>query len=323
MLLVYDGDRNKTKLTSANYKFQKIAYFSTYFPRYSESAVYREFLKLVELEFEVESIALYSSDPGPIPNDAMGLMDSTVAIEDIGFLSRTSTHLKRMFTSPIKYWKAFFKQLFDAPFFKRKRFETLKLFSAGVMLARTVEKKKIEHLHVHHADKPASVALTAHRLTGIPYSITSYSKDLFGKNPDLKAKLENATWVTTISRFHKNYLLDFDPFLEKEKVEVVPVGVDLSIFTPEKDEKNLLQKPRVLAITRLTQNSGVDLLIKASKILASLNVDFETVIVGDGPERERLQSITNKLRLNRHVRLAGARRIEEILDLMRKADVFV
>lgn len=323
MLLVYDGIQKNGKTDLKAYRLKKVAYFSTFFPLYSESVAYREFLKLLELELDVTSIAVDNGDPGPIPNDALKLVDKTTALKKLPFFARLGAHFRRWSRSPFKYWGAFFKQLFDAPLFARRKSEAIRLFHYGVLLARILENAEIEHLHVHHAGIPASIALTAYRLTGIPYSVTTYSRDLHTKNPDLKATLRQAEWITTMSLYDKEYLLDIDPFLEKEKITVLPAGVDLTLFTPEKDEKNLLQKPRVLAITHLTDNSGVDLLIKASKILASLDVEFETVIVGDGPERARFQSMANKLRLNQHVRLAGARRLEEILDLMRKADLFV
>ncbi|HHL72793.1 MAG TPA: glycosyltransferase, partial [Bacteroidetes bacterium] len=68
---------------------------------------------------------------------------------------------------------------------------------------------------------------------------------------------------------------------------------------------------------------GFDILIKAAKILELNNLDFEIVIAGDGEAKADLQTLTNTLRLNRYVRITGARRMEEILDLLRRAEVFV
>lgn len=322
MLLVYDNQNGlQVKLRDSISK--RVAYFSASFPKYSESCVYREFIKLLEMEFNVEAISLSQGDPGPIPNEARWLVNSTPAIKQQPLFWKMGAHLRRAIASPFRYWGAFFKQLFDTSLFNRSKFKAMKLFYYGVLLARMLQERKIEHLHVHFADIPASIALTAHRLTGIPYSIASYSKDVFSNNPDLKMKLRKASWITTISSYHKQHLLDQDPFLEAAKIEVVPPGVDLSLYTPEKDEKDVLQKPRVISISKLVENSGIEQLLTTYKLLAAKKLDFEAVIVGDGPEKYRLQQLTNELRLNRHVRFAGALRVEEILELMRTADVFV
>ncbi len=40
----------------------------------------------------------------------------------------------------------------------------------------------IRHLHAHYANIPAKVALIAHRIAGVAYSITTHAKDVFQGN---------------------------------------------------------------------------------------------------------------------------------------------
>ena len=301
---------------------KKIGYFSHRFPDYSESKVYREFLKMEELEFDVRAIAISLPGIAPMPNEALGLLNRTIILDEFGKFSRFFFHTARFFRSPVRYISTLFKHILDVSIFTRSIFKAISIFSDGVVLANVLEKEKIEHLHVHFIDKPGSIALAAHRLTQIPYSVSSHHRDIFEENLDLNAKVENAGWVRTISKYGRDYLLKSCPSLEREKLKVLPISVDMNIFTGERSEKNALQKPRILTIMPLTDENNLDLIIQASKLLDSRDVEFETIIVGEGPEKAKLQKKINQMRLNQRVRLSGLLRMEEVRLILKTADIF-
>jgi len=60
-------------------------------------------------------------------------------------------------------------------------------------------------------------------------------------------------------------------------------------------------------VGRLVTEKGVDVLLEAAAKLQRENVDFRLKIIGDGPDRQRLESIAAKLSLNGSVNFLGYR----------------
>jgi glycosyltransferase involved in cell wall biosynthesis len=61
----------------------------------------------------------------------------------------------------------------------------------------------------------------------------------------------------------------------------------------------------VVAIGRLARQKGFDLLLRAMARVAPAFPEWSTVIIGKGPERERLQQLSEELGLRERVRLLG------------------
>lgn len=75
--------------------------------------------------------------------------------------------------------------------------------------------------------------------------------------------------------------------------------------------------PLLLALGRLHQNKGFDVLLQALKRLSGVYL----WIVGDGPERQSLNSLAKRLRIDDRVRFLGWR--EDALQFISSADVVV
>ena len=323
MLLVYKKETTEAANFTATRLMKTIAVFGEVLPRYSDSAVYREILALQDKGLSLKPISRLRRHPGPLPNEALRLFSETLFLSDTGFFSRAKEHVKRFLSQPFRYTGTLLRQIFEGSLWPWGVFQSLKLFSDGLVLARTLEQEEISHVHVYHFRKTASVALVAGRLARVSFSVMVRGDDLDQNFRRLRAKMNEAEWITVPTKQLKEFLVKKADITSPEKVRVIPPGVDMAQFTPEREEKNLLQKPRVLAVGSLTTESGFDILIKAAKILELNNLDFEIVIAGDGEAKADLQTLTNTLRLNRYVRITGARRMEEILDLLRRAEVFV
>ncbi|MDQ7052056.1 MAG: glycosyltransferase [candidate division KSB1 bacterium] len=89
------------------------------------------------------------------------------------------------------------------------------------------------------------------------------------------------------------------------------------------DEKESLFQYRLVTVTQLAPNRGLEAFLTCCKILDARHVDFEAIIIGEGPDRQKLQETANRYRLNHRVRFSGARRMEEIIEIMGRADLFV
>jgi len=87
-----------------------------------------------------------------------------------------------------------------------------------------------------------------------------------------------------------------------EKVDLIPNGVDVATFSPGPRDAELAaryglaQGDRVLVIPRrLDPKNGVDVLVGALPHLLSKHPDTKTLLIGDGPERARLEALADSL----------------------------
>jgi glycosyltransferase involved in cell wall biosynthesis len=108
-------------------------------------------------------------------------------------------------------------------------------------------------------------------------------------------------------------------------VEVVPPAVDLERFTPgdARTAREALGLPEAgpvaVCIRRIVPRMGIDVLLRAWSGLESGLL----VVVGEGPERARLERLADELGLGPRVRFAGKVADAELPDWYRAADVCV
>ena len=74
------------------------------------------------------------------------------------------------------------------------------------------------------------------------------------------------------------------------------------------------------AVGRLSPEKGFDLLIRAVAQLNNAGCDLQLVIAGDGPERDSLQTLIDKLQLGDRILLLGHR--SDMIDVYQAMDVF-
>lgn len=105
----------------------------------------------------------------------------------------------------------------------------------------------------------------------------------------------------------------------RERVEVVKIGLDLSLFP---FEPRVRERPLIVIQTgRLVEKKGVDLSIRAfGKALPQLG-QAELWIIGDGEERLALETLARDLGIDRHVRFLGMLSHVEYRDAMRRAHI--
>jgi glycosyltransferase involved in cell wall biosynthesis len=114
-------------------------------------------------------------------------------------------------------------------------------------------------------------------------------------------------------------------FIPRHRIHVVPNGVDTAMFRPNRaaaraklglDESESL----VVAAGRLSHDKGMHTAIEA---LARTAVPARLVIVGDGPERGRLEQLSRSLGVADRVRVTGAQAPETVADYLAASDVFL
>lgn len=108
--------------------------------------------------------------------------------------------------------------------------------------------------------------------------------------------------------------------------EVVPwqkitPAIDVGIFCYNSDPS--LKGLKILTVARLHWIKGLEYALEAMNLLKTRGVDFEYVIVGDGPDLERLLYATHQLGINKNVRFLGRKEPREIAVLMKEHSLYL
>ena len=109
---------------------------------------------------------------------------------------------------------------------------------------------------------------------------------------------------------------------------VIPFGVKEALLA--QDEHEIVMREQhgiapgsmiVLSVGRLIERKGTEYLVRAASSLASRG-DVHFVIVGEGPERARLERLTAGLGVRDHVTFAGAVPNAQLAAYYRQCDIF-
>ncbi len=115
------------------------------------------------------------------------------------------------------------------------------------------------------------------------------------------------------------------------KVEVIPAGVNLDMFTPVEQtaarrELGLGEENIILYVGRVEPLKGIDILVRAAPLLECAG-DFRLLIVGGNPsgdaERERLESLAEDLGIRDSVTFTGPVPQDRLPYYYSASDIFV
>lgn len=106
-------------------------------------------------------------------------------------------------------------------------------------------------------------------------------------------------------------------------------GVDIENFVPRAAREDLVRryglagKVVLLSVSRLVERKGHAQVLKALARLRESVPDFHYLIVGDGPEWQRIEGLIRELGLEGRVSMAGKVAAEELTDFYNCCDLFV
>jgi phosphatidyl-myo-inositol alpha-mannosyltransferase len=136
--------------------------------------------------------------------------------------------------------------------------------------------------------------------------------------PYTKSILKYLDVMTAVSPTATNYVHT----LTKRKVTIVPNGIDLKKYSFNSHLQDSEHSGKtILYIGRLEKRKGLKYLLHAYHFVKHIRPEFKLVIAGDGPEREKLESLTKEMGL-KDVSFLGYIDENTKLQLLQDADVF-
>lgn len=231
-------------------------------------------------------------------------------------------HLYFAFKHPRAYWSLLFWLLTRSQPHLRERMKTLLHFGEGVYAAFLVRGVAFDHIHAHFIDRAALVALCVARMLEKSYSVTAHANDIYRAPVLVSEKILSARFAVTVSEFNKQHLLTHFAGLDAERIFVLHPWVDMDEFRPPAVHAGN-PRFRILSVGRLVEKKGQRYLIEACAQLREQRLDFECIIIGDGPLQQEFEALVNASELSQHVCLLGAQPKTIVLEELRRADVFV
>lgn len=293
---------------------RRIGYVLKRYPRYSETFVVNEILAHEAAGLDVQIFALLP------PNDSH--------FQDI--IGRVKAPLRYLSYENIKgmdFWQVIQEAENAIPGILTKlklaRGEDYRNVHQALVLASIVRSTGIKHLHAHFSTSATTVARLASLFSEIPYTFTAHAKDIYHQatdHEDLQRKIHDAAAVITIAEYNLNYLRSM--FKEdNSKIILVNNGLDLESFPYNKPERR--RNNNIVAVGRLVEKKGFDVLINASELLKSRGTQFYCRIIGTGPLESTLHRQIEQLGLQTSVELTGALPRKEMVRYMQDSTVFV
>ena len=200
----------------------------------------------------------------------------------------------------------------------------LLLIPRAVWMAGEFKQQGVRHVHAHYATHPALVAWLIHKLTGIPYSVTVHAHDIFVDKSMLATKMQDSLFISSISEFNRQYLVDLLGPWVQDKTRIVRCGIDPSYYQNGNGNHNGRPKTlQIMSVGSLQPYKGHVYLVQACAILKQRGIPFHCRIVGDGDLRSLLEVAIEESQLQGSVELLGARTQDKVARLLRTANCYV
>jgi len=200
-----------------------------------------------------------------------------------------------------------------------------------IALLKLIRKTNPDIIHSHWILPQGFVSALAHKITGVPFVVTTHGADIYGLQGKFASALKgfalrNASIVTVVSKdiqktITQKYGLDVH-------TEVISMGVDSTLFHPDKNDPRIREQlgikgPFLLYVGRLSEKKGVRYLLEAIPDIIRQHPDAKLLVVGTGEEKQNLLQLTQKLNIGNNVVFVGALANSELPAYFATADIFI
>jgi glycosyltransferase involved in cell wall biosynthesis len=301
----------------------RLLYLIGQFPAINHSYLLAEVKHLRSLDFEV-SLASVSPPDRPLEKLSTAEREAsarTFYVKSVPAWKVALRNGSEFLQHPLRYLRGLIFAVRLGCSSPRRAIYHLAYFAEAVLVGRYMRQRGVSHVH---ASFSATVALIITRTFPATMSFAVYG---FGElhNPSethLAELVKGALFVRSISRHGRGQLMLSCPRSEWSKLIYAPLGIDASEFAPR--STRIASVPRhILCVGRLAPEKGQALLLEA---IASLGAEGNLVhlqLVGDGPDRNWLESRAAELGIASSVEFLGWVDQDQLMALYAETDLFV
>lgn len=309
----------------------KIAFIVTKFPSLSQTFVLNQITGLLERGHDV---AIYARCPGDYPVmhadvEKYNLLDRTIyyktvpqTIPENKFLRLTKTIgliITNLHEKPLPLIRSLNVFKFG------KKAVSCQAVSKTIMFLDKMDEYDIVHCHFGSNGNLGAWLKDIGAITGkviTTFHGSDISKRIKKKgDKEYNHLFEVGDLFLPISERWKNELTKLG--CREEKIVVHRMGIDTSKFpfSPRKMRND--GQVQLLTVARLVEKKGVEYGVRTVARVLKKYPQIEYKIAGDGPLMNDIKSLIEELNINDKVRLLGWQRQEEIVELIKEADILL
>lgn len=305
---------------------QKIIFKTLSFPRISETFIVSNISQAIESGYEIEVIA---ETINSIKNSSQDFILKKYKLMDL--VSSVNQPKNKIYRFILAIYYLF--NPINLYFFIKYILIKQRLSLSYIFIINFYKKyRDCNVFHIHFANASEDVTI----LKKIGYLkanilLTMHGYDAYFANDSEKKILQKKyknTFENVVKVFiNTSYLRDkvLDLKCPENKIEIVPIGIDVRFYTPNIHPKTIKPKSKIklVSVGRLIELKGHIYGIDTVKLLVDKGYNVNYTIIGEGKYFNKLKEKIKKLRLENYVTLYGKGTQEEVKAILEESHIFL
>ena len=304
----------------------RLAYLTSEYPSPSNTFIRREVEALRARGVDVRTFSIRRPSSGArLSEKDVSSRALTEYVLPLSVWRITYAHIWAVGRNPVAYCRALFLAIKHAAPGLKERIWSCFYFVEAVVLARMLAQSGVTRLHNHFANASARVGVIAAKYLGIPWSMTLHGAAdwVYPNGYLLSEKIALADLVVCVSHYTRSQAMWKTPAVQWCKFHVCYCGLDLDRFSANCLDNKLENNYRIVTVGRLSVEKAQIGLIDAVASLVHRGYDISLRIVGSGPMHDELSNRIECMDLAGNCTLVGQLTEDEVLEELRRADLFV
>ena len=297
----------------------RVAFIAGEYPKPSETFLLRELRALRARGLDFVIVAMKRLPDGNGDSPQQHTMGTVPIILRPGYFSwkALAAEVRFAFTHPLR-WFAILVALYRGHWRSIDgMFQVMQNVPRALAVGYELRRLGVTRVHALWASLPATLGWIIARAFDMEFSFAAHARDVFVEGRMLGEKTRLASAVVACNRSAQAKLGEIVGERLGRKIALVHHGIERETLPARAASEGF-----VLAAGRFERKKGFDALVKACGVLGRQEClphrkPVRAIIVGDGPERERLASLI--AREKAPVELRGWMRHDELLSLLSRA----
>ena len=188
--------------------------------------------------------------------------------------------------------------------------------------------KDVSIFHVQYGTNSSTMAMLKKAGFKPSVIVTFHGHDAFFP---ISGRIPNNGYYDNLFKYG-NLITANTPYLAEKILEldcptallsIIPVGVDVDFFYPNKEKKGIHKTLKLITVGRLDKVKGHQFCIEAVKQLINKGIEVTLTIIGEGAERSNLESLIVKYHLEDIVFMKGSKSQQEVRQALWENDVYL
>ena len=282
-----------------------IAYLLNWYPQPSLTWIRGEIRALEDLGLSLHRFTIRPWKGQLVDENDLAEREKTRALLDAGVPRFLWAILRVAVSRPLAFARALGMAVKVGRVDERGLVRNFIYLSEACVLLGWMNELGIEHIHTHFGTNSATVAMLCRLLGGPTYSFTMHGPEEFDapRGNCLREKIRHARFVVAICEFTRSQLYRWADYHDWSRIHVIHLGVGPMFL--KHGPAPIPSARRLVNIGRIVEQKGQAVLVQAAAQLRDRGVDFEMVIVGDGPMRGEIQQLIEQHNLQERIRITG------------------